>query len=103
MELKELSTALYDWAEQNDNKRTVLLITSEKVDETEEGYRLGTSQKFNGKIGQMTEALVDAMKEDKGLAAVITKAFLAYTMQHSSPVGIGVITINNGKEAKDEQ
>lgn len=102
MELKELSTALYEWAEQDDNNRTVLLITSEKVDETEEGYRLGTSQTTNGKCGQMTESLVEAMKEDKNLASVITKAFLAYTMQHSSPVGIGVITINKGKEAKDE-
>ena len=102
MDIKELSTALYEWAEQDDNNRSVLLITSEKVDITEEGYKLGTSQTTNGKIGQMTEALVDAMKEDKGLASVITKAFLAYTMQHSNPVGIGVITISHGKDEKDE-
>ena len=102
MDIKELSTALYEWAEQDDNNRSVLLITSVKDNETEHNYRLGVSQTINGKLGQMTEALVDAMQEDKDLATLITKAFLAYTMQHSTPAGIGVITISNGKEDKDE-
>lgn len=101
MELKELSTALYDWAEQDDNNRSVLLITSEKDNVTEEGYMLSTSHTTNGKFSQIIESLVDAMKEDERLVRVITKAFLTYTMQHSSPVSI-VITNNNGKEAKDE-
>lgn len=102
MEIKELSTALYEWAEKDDNKRSVLLIASEKSDETEEGYKLGTSIATNGKTGQMTTALVEAMKRDKDLANLITKAFIAYTVEHGTPAGVGVIAISNGKEAKDE-
>ncbi len=97
--VKQHSAALYDWAEQDDSKRTVLCIISEKDNETETGYGLGLTQTVNGKIGQLTEALVDAMKEDKQLAELISRAFLAYTIEHSEPAA--VITIN-GKEDEDE-
>lgn len=102
MELKEIANALFEWAEKDENNRTVLCLTSEKTEETEESYNLSTSLTSNGKISQATEALVDAMKTNKGLASVITKAFIAYTVEHSTPAGIGVITISNGKEDKDE-
>ena len=102
MDIKEIAKAAYDWAEQDDNKRTVLFISSEKKNETEEGYGLAVSQTTNGQMGQMTEALVDAMKEDKGLAKVVCNAFLAYAIEHSGPVGIGVISIN-GKEEGDNE
>lgn len=100
-EIKQHCAALYDWAEQDDSKRTVLCITSEKSNETDDSYGLGVSQTVNGKMGQMTEALVGAMKEDKQLAEVISKAFLAYTITHTEPAAIGVITLN-GKEADNE-
>lgn len=102
MELKELCTALYEWAEKDDNNRSVLLIASEKSDETEANYKLGTSIATNGKTGQMTTALVDAMGQDKTLANLITKAFITYAAKHGTTAGIGVIAISNGKEAKDE-
>ena len=102
MELKELCTALYEWAEKDDNNRSVLLIASEKSEETKEGYKLETSITTNGKMGQMTTALVDAMEQDKDLANLITKAFITYAAKHGTSAGIGVIAISKGKEAKDE-
>lgn len=98
-EVKQHSVALYNWAEQDNSKRTVLCITSEKDNETETGYGLGVSQTVNGKIGQLTKALVNAMKDDKNLAELISRAFLTYTIEHSEPAA--VITIN-GKENEDE-
>lgn len=101
MELKEITTALYDWAEQDNEHRNVICIATEKVNETEEGYGLSTSTVVNCKMHPMTNALVDMMKEDKRLADLITKAFLTYTMDHKTPEGIGIITLN-GKEGGDE-
>ena len=97
MKLKEITTALYDWAEQDNEHRSVVCIATEKVNETEEGYTLSTSTAINCK----TQPLVDMMQEDKKLADLITKAFLTYTMEHKTPVGIGIITLN-GKEGSDE-
>ena len=108
MELKEITTALYDWAEQDNEHRSVVCIATEKINETEEGYTLSTSTAINCKTQPMTQALVDMMQEDKKLADLITKAFLTYTkafltytMEHKTPVGIGIITLN-GKEGSDE-
>lgn len=101
MELKEITTALYDWAEQDNEHRSVVCIATEKVNETEEGYGLSTSTAINCKTHTMTQAIVDMMKEDKKLADLITRAFVSYTMETNSPIGIGVISIK-GEEAKDE-
>lgn len=101
MELKEITTALYNWADQDNEHRSVICIATEKVNETEEGYGLSTSTVINCKTQTMTQAVVDMMKEDKKLADLITRAFISYTMETKSPIGIGVISIN-GKEAEDE-
>lgn len=101
MELKEITTALYDWAEQDNEHRSVVCIATEKVNETEEGYGLSTSTVINCKMRTITEAIVDMMKQNKNLADLITRAFISYTMEAKSPFGIGVVSINR-KEAKDE-
>ncbi len=102
MEIQDIAKAAYDWAEQDDSKRTVLFLTSEKKNETEEGYSLVTSKTANGKTDQMIVALVDAMKDDKVLARVITRASIEYSIAYTmAPVGIGIIS-NEGKEGKDE-
>lgn len=101
MELKEITTALFDWAGQDSEHRNVVCIATEKINETEEGYTLSTSTAINCKTQPMTQALVDMIKEDEKLADLITKAFLTYTMEHKTPVGIGIITLN-GKEGSDE-
>lgn len=88
MELKEITTALYDWAEQDNEHRSVICIATEKVNETEEGYGLSTSTVVNCKMHPMTNALVDMMKEDKRLADLISRALVSY--------------INGKKEGKDE-
>ena len=101
MELKEITTALFDWAGQDSEHRNVVCIATEKINETEEGNTLSTSTAINCKTQPMTQALVDMMQEDEKLADLITKAFLTYTMEHKTPVGIGIITLN-GKEGSDE-
>lgn len=101
MELKEIATALFDWAEQDSEHRNVVCIATEKINETEEGYTLSTSTAINCKTQPMALALVDMMQKDEKLAALITKAFLTYTMEHKTPAGIGIITLN-GKEGSDE-
>lgn len=101
MELKEITTALFDWAGQDSEHRNVVCIATEKINETEEGYTLSTSTAINCKTQPMTQALVEMMQEDEKLADLITKAFLTYTMEHKTPVGIGIITLN-GKEGSDE-
>lgn len=101
MKLKEITTALYNWAEQDNERRSVVCIATEKINETEEGYTLSTSTAINCKTQPMAQALVDMMQEDENLADLITKAFLTYTMEHKVPVGIGIITLN-GKEGSDE-
>lgn len=101
MELKEITTALYDWAEQDNEHRSVICIATEKINETEEGYTLSTSAAINCKTQPMTQALVDMMQKDEKLADLITKAFLTYTMEHKTPEGIGIFTLN-GKEGGDE-
>lgn len=101
MKLKEITTALYNWAEQDNERRSVVCIATEKINETEEGYTLSTSTAINCKTQPMAQALVDMMQEDEKLADLITKAFLTYTMEHKAPVGIGIITLN-GKEGSDE-
>lgn len=37
MELKEITTALFDWAGQDSEHRNVVCIATEKINETEEG------------------------------------------------------------------
>ena len=101
MELKEITTALFDWAGPDSEHRKVVCIATEKINETEEGNTLSTSTAINCKTQPMTQALVDMMQEDEKLADLITKAFLTYTMEHKTPVGIGIITLN-GKEGSDE-
>lgn len=93
MELKEITTALYDWADK-DNKRSVLCIATERVNETEEGYTLSTSTAINGKKGMIVDALIDIMQDDKGLAE--------YIIEHSSPLAAGVVSVKAGKEDDDE-
>ncbi len=102
MENKEFAEGLYEWAEKDGNNRVVLCITSEKTGENEEGFNLNSSITLNGKKGLMIAALVDAMEDDNDFVDVIRDAFLAYTIKHTKPAGIGVITISNGKEANDE-
>lgn len=82
---KEIQAALYNWAEEDDENRSVLCILSEKSNETEERYDFAVNQTINGKMGQLTEALVDAMKDDKRLAKLISKAFIQYSIEHTSP------------------
>lgn len=100
-ELKQHVEALYEWAEQEDSKRSVLCILSERDNETEEGYRLGTTQSINGKMGQIIEALTDAMSEDERVADIVTRAFVAYTVKHSRPAAIVEVNVK-GKEADNE-
>ncbi len=101
MELKEITTALYDWADK-DNKRSVLCIATERVNETEEGYTLSTSTAINGKKGMIVDALIDIMQDDKGLAEIIKDAALKYIIEHSSPLAVGVVSVKAGKEDDDE-
>ncbi len=101
MELKEITTALYDWANQDNEHRSVVCIATEKINETEEGYTLSTSTAINCKTQPMAQAIVDMMQEDEKLADLITKVFLTYTEENKTPAAIGVITLN-GKEGSDE-
>lgn len=99
MELKEITTALYDWAEQDNEHRSVICIATEKVNETEEGYGLSTSTVVNCKMRPMTNALVDMMKEDKRLADLVSRALVSYKLETKSPI---VISINEKEEGEDE-
>ena len=101
MELKEITTALYNWAEEDNAHRSVICIATEKVNETEEGYTLSTSSAINCKTQPMAQAIVDMMQKDEKLADLITRAFLQHTIENKTPAAIGVITLN-GKEGKDE-
>lgn len=101
MELKEITTALYNWAEQDSEHRSVICIATEKVNETEEGYGLSTSTAINCKTQLMAQAIVDMMNEDKKLADLVTRAFITHTIENETPAGIGVI-IKAGKEGNDE-
>ncbi len=100
MELNEITKALYDWAEA-DNKRSVVCIATEMVNETEEGYSLSTSTAINGKKGILVNAIADMMKEDEGLADIIQTAFLSYVVENKKPaIGTGITVAR--KEGKDE-
>lgn len=100
MELKEITNALYDWAEKSE-KRNVLCIATEVTDETEEGYNSATSTAINGKKIYIVDALVDMMQEDKKLADLIKSAFVKYTVDNTDPI-VGVVSIKTGKEADNE-
>lgn len=101
MEVKEFAEKAYDWAEQDDNNRMVLLVTAEKKNKTEKGNVLATSITSNGKLGLMVEDLVDVMKDNEAYADLIQKAFIAYTIETQHPkIGIGIAV--SRKEGEDE-
>ncbi len=100
MEIKDITKALYDWADESE-KRTVLCIAAEKCNETEDSYTLPTSTALNGNGGQIVGSVVDAMEDDEDFANIIKRAFIEYTMKHGKGVGIGIVSVA-GKEGKDE-
>lgn len=81
MKLKEITTALCDWAEQDNEHRSVVCIAIEKINDTEEGYTLSTSTAINCKTQPMAQAIVDIMQEEEKLADLITKVFITYALE----------------------
>lgn len=100
MEIKELTQALLGWAEDSE-KRNVLVIATEKCNETEDGYTLATSSAINGKSGHLADSIVAVMEDNKNFANIVKSAFIKYTMKHSEGVGIGIVSVA-GKEGEDE-
>lgn len=101
MELKEITTALYEWADQSE-KRNVLCIATEKRNETEEGYSLSTSTAINGKKDIVVDALVNVMQKDKKLADIIGIAFLEYSLKNANPIVSVGVSVKAGEEDDDE-
>jgi len=105
MELEEITSALYEWADKSE-KRNVLCIATEKCNETQEGYCLSTLTVINGKRGILVDALADSMKSNEELANVIKDVsfkHIIYRIKKSEAfVGADEVSVKAGKEDDDE-
>ncbi len=65
----ELAEALLEWAKEDEDNRSVILIASD-----EESVR----KTYNGRGGNLVESLVQAMRTDEDLYSVFATAMLIY-------------------------